>query len=332
MRLLRVDPANIDPAIIAEAATILKRGGLVAFPTETVYGLGADATNALAVDAIFSTKGRPSYNPLIVHVRNVTEAMGCVTAWPTSAQTLAQRFWPGPLTIVLPKHPRIPDIVSASLPTVGVRVPSHPVALALLYATELPIAAPSANRSMELSPTTGGHVAASFGDAAGMILDAGPVSVGIESTVIDLSAAVPTILRPGMISVDDLERVLGHVTIASTALGADEARPSPGMMDRHYSPSARLVVSRSPGLDAILDATSAERARGLEPVVLARSAIAPGAFTVWSMPESAAEYARVLYSTLHRVDAEGYAVVVIEALPEGSEWAGLRDRVSRAAR
>ena len=332
MRVERIDPANIDPAIIAEAATILKRGGLVAFPTETVYGLGADATNALAVASIFTTKGRPSYNPLIVHVRDVTGALGCVTDWPDAAQRLAQKFWPGPLTIVLPKNPRIPDIVTAGLPTVGVRVPSHPVARALLYATGLPIAAPSANRSMEVSPTIGDHVAASFGEASGMILDAGPASVGIESTVIDLSTNVPAILRPGMISQEALERVLGHVTVVSPSPGEAGPRPSPGMLDRHYSPSARLIVTRSQGMDAIMDAASAELAQGLKLVVLARSAVAEGSFAVWRMPESAAEYARMLYATLHRVDAEGYAVVVIEALPEGSEWAGLRDRVSRAAK
>lgn len=332
MRVRKVDPDNIDPAIIAEAATILKRGGLVAFPTETVYGLGADATNASAVASIFTTKGRPSYNPLIVHVRDVTNAIACVTEWPDSAQTLALKFWPGPLTIVLPKNPRIPDIVSAGLPTVGVRVPSHPVALALLYATGLPIAAPSANRSMEVSPTIGSHVAASFGDASGLILDAGPANVGIESTVIDLSSKTPTILRPGMISLEALERVLGHVTIVSPSAGEAGPRPSPGMLDRHYSPSARLIVTRSPGSDAIVEASSAEIEQGLKIVVLARSAVANPSFTVWPMPESASEYARLLYATLHRVDAEGYEVVVIEGLPDDPEWAGLRDRVSRAAR
>src|SRR3954468_3136891 len=165
MRLIRIDPANIDDAAITEGAAIITRGGLVAFPTETVYGLGADATNSSAVERIFAAKGRPSYNPLIVHAADVTGASRCVTSWPDSAQTLAARFWPGPLTIVLPKHSSIPSIVSAGLPTVGVRVPAHPVALALIRASGVPIAAPSANRSMHVSPTMGDHVTSSLGSA-----------------------------------------------------------------------------------------------------------------------------------------------------------------------
>src|SRR3954471_20812316 len=242
MRVRRVDPTNIESAVIEEAAAIITRGGLVAFPTETVYGLGADATNAAAVAGIFSAKGRPSYNPLIVHVADVTSASQYVTSWPDAAQTLVHRFWPGPLTIVLPKSARIPDIVTAGLPTVGIRIPNHPVALALIRAAGVPLAAPSANRSMHVSPTLGEHVAASLGAAPDLILDAGPVSVGIESTVLDLSTGVPTVLRPGMISIDDLRQVLGRVEVASGHAAEGAARPSPGMMDRHYSPAARLMV------------------------------------------------------------------------------------------
>ena len=164
MRVRKVDPSNIDGGIIAEAAAVITRGGTVAFPTETVYGLGADATNPNAVAAIFTAKGRPSYNPLIVHAADVTGASRCVTWWPESAQTLARRFWPGPLTIVLPKNRSIPEIVTAGLGTVGVRVPNHPVALALIRAAGVPIAAPSANRSMRVSPKHGDHVASSLGD------------------------------------------------------------------------------------------------------------------------------------------------------------------------
>ena len=327
MRVRRVDPANIDAEIIAEAAALITRGGTVAFPTETVYGLGADATNPAAVTAIFTAKGRPAYNPLIVHAADVTAASRCVTSWPEAAQTLAKRFWPGPLTIVLPKHGSIPDIVTAGLPTVGVRVPSHPVALALIRAAGVPIAAPSANRSMQVSPTAGEHVASSLGGAPDLILDAGPVSVGIESTVIDLSAGVPTVLRPGMISVDDLRAVLGRVETSTTAVDG-AARPSPGMMDRHYSPAARLIVSDT----GQVAGTVASQPAGARIVVLGRSIQQPGAATLWQMPQLPSDYARVLYGMLHRADAEGFAVVIVEDVPAGAAWDGVRDRIRRAAR
>lgn len=327
MRVRKVDPANIDEDIIAEAASVITRGGTVAFPTETVYGLGADATNASAVTEIFNAKGRPSYNPLIVHAADVTGASRCVTSWPELAQTLAKQFWPGPLTIVLPKHRGIPDIVTAGLPTVGVRVPNHPVALALIRAAGVPIAAPSANRSMQVSPTQGEHVAASLGGAADLILDAGPVSVGIESTVVDLSTGVPTILRPGMISIEDLRGVLGRVESAASAVeGA--ARPSPGMMDRHYSPTAKLLVVEAADVaGAIAGRRADERV-----VVLGRSIPAAPRATLWQMPQAPADYARVLYGMLHQADADRFDVVIVEAVPAGAAWDGVRDRLRRAAR
>jgi L-threonylcarbamoyladenylate synthase len=329
MRVRKVDPANIDAAAISEAATIITRGGLVAFPTETVYGLGADATNATAVAGIFAAKGRPSYNPLIVHAADVTGVARCVTSWPDAARALAERFWPGPLTIVLPKSQAIPDIVTAGLQTVGVRVPNHPVALALLREAGVPIAAPSANRSMHVSPTIGDHVATSLGGTPDLILDAGPVSVGIESTVLDLSAAVPTVLRPGMISAEDLSAVLGHVAVASAHVADGAARPSPGMMDRHYSPTAHVVVAES---DAARRVALAEATKGRRVVAMTRMPIDDPAITVWPMPDGAAEYARLLYGMLHRADAEGYDVVVVEAVPGGAAWDGVRDRLRRAAR
>lgn len=332
MRIEHVDPANPDSAVIAEAGEIIRRGGLVAFPTETVYGLGADATNAAAVESIFNAKGRPSYNPLIVHVRNVTQARRCVTAWPAAAQKLADAFWPGPLTIVLPKTAIIAPVVTAGLDTVGIRVPGHPVALALLAAAGVPIAAPSANRSMHVSPTSGAHVAGSLERAPDLILEAGPSNVGIESTVIDLSSAVPTILRPGMISLEDLRSVVGDVKMSAGKAEDGVARPSPGMMDRHYSPRARVVISGRTGADAVADAAVQETQRDRKVVVLSRAAVAEDSFAVWRMPETPAEYARVLYATLHRVDDEGYDVAVIERLPDDSSWDALRDRVTRSAR
>ena len=331
MRVRKVDPANIDPAILVEAANIIRAGGLVAFPTETVYGLGADATNANAVAGIFTAKGRPSYNPLIVHVADLEGASRCVTSWPEIAKTLADHFWPGPLTLVLPKSQAIPDIVSAGLATVGVRMPKHPVALALIDAAGVPLAAPSANRSMQVSPTVGDHVAASLGESADLILDAGPVSVGIESTVLDLTSAVPTVLRPGMISVDDLRLVIGRVEMASTHVPDGTARPSPGMMDRHYSPQATLIVSAE-GSTEVTRVAERELSERVRVVALARSPVSVPDLTVWPMPESAADYARVLYGMLHRADAEGYDVVIVESVPATPAWDGVRDRLSRAAR
>lgn len=325
MHIRKVDSENVDPAAIAEAAAIIRRGGLVAFPTETVYGLGADATNATAVAGIFDAKGRPPYNPLIVHAPDAAAAANCVTSWPKAARVLAERFWPGPLTIVLPKIQKIPDIVTAGLPTVGVRVPNHPVALALLRAVDVPLAAPSANRSMHVSPTMGDHVVASLGAAAELVLDAGPVPVGIESTVLDLSASVPTVLRPGMISVDDLRQVIGDVDVATGHVSDGAARPSPGMMDRHYSPEARVVLVQTASLGEASQA-------GQKVVLLARSPLRDPSLTVWRMPENASEYARLLYGMLHRADAEGYDTVIVEEVPPGTAWDGVRDRLRRAAR
>ena len=331
MRVRRVDPASIDPAVLVEAANVIRAGGLVAFPTETVYGLGADATNADAVAGIFAAKGRPSYNPLIVHVADIDGATRCVATWPEIAQTLADHFWPGPLTLVLPKAPRIPDIVTAGLSTVGVRMPKHPVALALIEAAGVPLAAPSANRSMQVSPTVGAHVASSLGESADLILDAGPVSVGIESTVLDLTSAVPTVLRPGMISVDDLRLVIGRVETASTHVPDGTARPSPGMMDRHYSPHASLVISGE-GSAEMTRTAERELSERVKVVALARSPVSVAGLTVWPMPESAADYARQLYGMLHRADAEGYDVVIVESVPATPAWDGVRDRLTRAER
>ena len=329
MRVRTIDPAHIDQAVIAEAAEVITRGGLVAFPTETVYGLGSDATNAEAVQKIFTAKGRPGYNPLIVHVADVNGAMTCVSTWPDAAKTLASRFWPGPLTIVLPKRREIPDIVTAGLKTVGVRVPAHPVAEALIRAAGVPIAAPSANRSMHVSPTVGDHVASSLGGAPDLILDAGPANVGIESTVIDLSAAVPTVLRPGMISIDELRSVLGRVEMSTGDVAGETARPSPGMMDRHYSPAARLLIAET---DATKAAADREVASGARVVVLARSPMDAGGGVVWRMPNDASDYARQLYGMLHRADAEAFDVIVVEAVPASAAWDGVRDRIRRAAR
>ncbi|MFW6201455.1 MAG: L-threonylcarbamoyladenylate synthase, partial [Gemmatimonadota bacterium] len=204
MRVLTVDPESPDPAAIDRAARALREGRLIAFPTETVYGLGADALDADAVRRIFEAKERPPRNPLIVHVADAAAARGLVERWPPAAGRLADAFWPGPLTLVLPKRPEVPDEVTAGLPTVAVRVPSHPVARALLLAAGVPVAAPSANPFTGVSPTTARHVQSGLADRIDLVLDAGPTPVGIESTVVDLSGPKPRLLRPGMISPEAL--------------------------------------------------------------------------------------------------------------------------------
>ena len=230
-----------SPAEIEHAASLLRAGKLVAFPTETVYGLGANALDAVAVARVFEAKGRPSTSPIIVHVSNREMVRAVAAEWPPMAQILAQRFWPGPLTLVLKKQAAIPALVTAGLDTVGVRMPAHPVALTLIEAAQIPIAAPSANRFTYLSPTTAEHVRLGLGDRVDYILDGGPCAVGIESTVLSLADGA-VLLRPGAVLRQQIEAVIGPVTVQTEA--PSEAHPSPGMHPRHYSPRTKLLLVR----------------------------------------------------------------------------------------
>ncbi len=329
MILLRVDPASPDPAALRPAADTLRGGGLVAFPTETVYGLGAHALDPEAVARIYAAKGRPGYNPLIVHVADADAARALTSAWPREADALASAFWPGPLTLVLPRNDAVPDSVTAGLPSVALRVPAHPVAHALLRLAGIPVAAPSANRSTEVSPTTAQHVVRSLGERVDVIVDGGPCPVGIESTVLSLAGPVPTLLRPGTISVDDLRPVIGGVALPSAAPDATAARPSPGMLDRHYAPRAQLRLF-DPQENARLPVGSDARTAALL-IGPPRLTAIPPEMDVIRMPESPAEYAAALYGTLHDLDDRGYALVWVEQPPATSAWAGVRDRLRRAA-
>ncbi|MCR9095167.1 MAG: L-threonylcarbamoyladenylate synthase [bacterium] len=305
-------PARIlapDEAAYAEAAQILRAGGLVAFPTETVYGLGANALDARAVARIFEAKGRPSDNPIIVHVADAQAARELASRWPPAAEPLAEAGWPGPLTLVVEKADVIPDIVTAGGPTVGLRVPDHPVANALLRASALPIAAPSANRSEAVSPTTARHVADSLGPFVDdlLILDGGPCAVGIESTVVDVTDETPVTLRPGMFRLEEEEAGL-----EAEAPGTRSGGParSPGQKPRHYAPSKPLVL---------VDEGTAERAQRLGDALL----------VLGDDPENAA--AR-LYAELHRLSADpDVARILVEHPPQDAAWAGIRDRLRRAA-
>lgn len=333
MRIARIDPAHPDPDEIAGAAALLRSGRLVAFPTETVYGLGANALDASAIDRIYAAKGRPAYNPLIVHVADAAAAMLVVREWNDRAERLAAAFWPGPLTLVLPKRAEVPDIATAGLPSVAVRVPSHPVAHALIAAARMPIAAPSANKSTEISPTTAAHVAKSLGDTVDLILDGGPTSVGIESTVIDISGPTATLLRPGTISVPEIEAVIGPVAVAraSGALGtgaSTAARPSPGMLDKHYAPRARLVLADASEAAARVER---ERADGRQVGAIMIGAPVEPSPTVVRLPADALGYAQRLYEALHRLDDAGCEVIVVERVPSSPEWVGVADRLRRAS-
>jgi L-threonylcarbamoyladenylate synthase len=297
---------------LVRAAQLIREGQLVAFPTETVYGLGANALNPAAVRRIFQVKGRPRTSPLIVHVKSIEMARQLVRNWPSEARYLAERFWPGPLTIVLPKHKGVPDEVTANLDTVALRMPNHPVALSLIREAGLPIAAPSANKFTHLSPTTAEHVRASFTEEeVPLVLDGGPAQVGIESTVVSLAGRVPVLLRPGMIAFDNILR--------ATDPGGG-AHPSPGMHERHYSPRTRIVLidAGAPlpaGRGAYLwrESHSQEVARSVQ------------------MPDTAQAYAASLYGTLHELDAELWDWIAIERVPDSIEWLGIRDRLDRAA-
>jgi L-threonylcarbamoyladenylate synthase len=306
-----ISPSSTEQ--IQRAAALIREGKLVAFPTETVYGLGANALDAQAVEKIFRVKRRPATSPLIVHVESRERAPELAAQWPAIAEQLAREFWPGPLTLVVPKRGCIPDIVTAGLATVGLRVPANAFALTLLVYAGVPIAAPSANRFTELSATTAEHVRKSLGSEVDFILDGGPTTVGIESTVLSLAGAVPLLCRPGMISKQQMEAVIGPIELAGAATGA--AHPAPGMHPKHYSPRTPLVLTRPPaGRGAYLWLTRRNDAVGSVP-----------------MPADPAQYAAALYETLHRLDEEHLDWIAVELPPDEPEWAGIRDRLQRAA-
>ncbi len=313
-----------DDPVIREAAAILLAGGLVAFPTETVYGLGADGLNPAAVARIYAAKGRPATNPLILHVAEVGWARSLVSQWPEAAQLLAERYWPGPLTLVLEASESVPALVRAGGPTVALRCPAHPVALALLRAVGRPLAAPSANRSQHLSPTLAEHVASSLGEGVDLILDGGPTTAGLESTVLDLSGTRPRILRPGPVTPGELTDLLGPVEVWAGRVEAGARQDAPGMAERHYSPRARLeLVDRGAGL-----ASSADRAAY---VGIGALPVLPAGVRGVLLPLDAEAVAALLYALLHELDDAGFERIVMERPPEGEAWMAVRDRLQRAS-
>ncbi|GIW88724.1 MAG: threonylcarbamoyl-AMP synthase [Isosphaeraceae bacterium] len=336
-RVLRVGRSGedlADAAAIGEAAEVLRRGGLVAFPTETVYGLGADATNPSAVREIFEAKGRPATNPLIVHGADEAAVRWAVAEWPEWAGRLAAQFWPGPLTLVLPRSERVAEEVTAGLGTVGVRVPDHRVALALLRTLGRPIAAPSANRSTGVSPTAAEHVLADLEGRVDLVLDAGRTAVGIESTVVDVTGRLPRILRPGVIGADWIGEVLGvEVEVVEArrgGVGDEGPMTSPGQMEVHYAPRAevRLIDPEAVGAEAEVEGSRAALLVVGRPMEVGGRGY--GEVVCWRDPVVAA---RELYATLREWDERGVERVDV-VLPElGDErWRAVRDRLWRASR
>lgn len=321
-------PAQFNAAV-RQAVTLLRAGEVVALPTETVYGLTANAFNAVAVAKIFEVKGRPAHNPIICHVASDALAQQCVARWPAAAEQLARAFWPGPLTLVVPRSTAVPDIVTAGGDTVGIRWPAHPFMQAVIAACDFPIAAPSANLSNQLSPTRAEHVHRQLAGRIPLIVDGGPAQVGIESTVVDVSTTPARLLRPGMIHEEALLAVTGELAMGATP----GVLRSPGLLQKHYAPRARLLLwSWKDPADLRTQLTR----RGVEfsrTCVLARHAasVGSGFLSVAVLPHEAGAFARALYAELHRADEAGAVSVVVELPPDAPEWRAITDRLSRAA-
>jgi L-threonylcarbamoyladenylate synthase len=325
---------------VERAAALLRAGELVAFPTETVYGLGADATNPQALAKVFAAKGRPADHPLIVHLPADDHLERWARDIPDVAWELAEQFWPGPLTLILRRRPEVPDLVTGGQDTVGLRVPGHPLALDLLRAFGGGIAAPSANRFGRISPTTALHVREELGDRVPLILDGGPCRVGIESTIVDLSRDRPAILRPGMVGADALALVLGQAVRAAESdraagpgseVGAGDAAAAPrvpGALAGHYAPATPLEIIPGELLAARLDLC---RRAGIAVGVLARSAPLAVAASWLTSAADPASYAHELYARLRELDHAKLGLILVEEVPAGAAWSAVRDRLTRAA-
>jgi L-threonylcarbamoyladenylate synthase len=321
---------------LERAAAILRGGGLVAFPTETVYGLGANALDAAAVRRMFAAKQRPPHNPVIVHVAAIDDVPRVAAEWPGVAAELAWHFWPGPLTLVLARRGDVPDIVTAGGPTVAVRLPAHPLARRLIHAAGVPIAAPSANPSTRISATMAEHVLKWLDGRIELLLDGGPTPGGLESTVLDVTVTPPRLLRPGLVSRGAIEAVIGPIS-APPFVGASEPRESgdspgrsPGLLARHYSPSVPLVCPAG-------DAGAEVRALAQRSVLVGWLALEgdsivdlPGV-TVVQLSRDAGKYAAQFYRTLHALEGAGVETIVVSLPPQGDEWQAVHDRLRRAS-
>jgi L-threonylcarbamoyladenylate synthase len=330
-RVLRIDPRASEAAwapALDEAAAVLQRGGLVAFPTETVYGLGGRALDAGAAARIFAAKGRPETHPLIVHILGADDARALVGEWSARADRFARAFWPGPLTLVVERGERIPAIVGGGGSSIAVRAPASRVARALIARLGEPIAAPSANRYQSISPTLAEHVVKSLGDRVDLVLDGGACDAGIESTVLDVRGERARVLRPGALGVEALRAIAPDVEAAPLVVAGDESRASPGMDARHYAPRARLVLvsGRREAVQAARD-----EARMRRTGLVARGPAEARDVDVRVLPDDPVGYAAALFATLHALDDAGAEVIVVEAVPDAESWWAVADRLRRGA-
>jgi L-threonylcarbamoyladenylate synthase len=320
---------------IAAAAAHIAAGDLVAMPTETVYGLAADAHNPAAVARIFAAKGRPMTDPLIVHIADIGQLAGVATDFPPAFALLAETFWPGPLTILLPRHPALSTQITAGFDTVAVRMPAHPVALALIRASGTPLVAPSANLFSHPSPTTGRHVMHDLDGRIAMVLDAGPCRIGVESTIVDITQSPARILRQGGVSAEQLSTVLGDIRIVTRTLDTTQAAPAPGMLLKHYAPRTPLMLLRGSAAAVRRSVVKAHAQKRIIWLCYAEDERFAGMRGIHTMCLGAAadstHIARSLFAALRAADAEGYALIVI-AEPRGDGVAAaVRDRLYRAA-
>jgi L-threonylcarbamoyladenylate synthase len=338
-RVLRVNPTEPEKEVIAEAAAVIRSGGLVAFPTETVYGLGADALNEAAVRRIFGVKGRPPDNPIIVHVADRDSVYLLASEVPRAAEELISRFWPGPMTLVLKRTELVPAVTCGGLETVAVRMPAHPVALELIEEAGVPIAAPSANVSGSPSPTSAEHVLRDLGGKIEMVLDGGPAEIGVESTVIDMTVDPPELLRPGGLPLEEIEGVIGHVRIPEPARGlvAFTGKPrSPGMKYRHYAPRCRLILVEGDPASVrrkVAELVTVLRTQGKRVGVLALDgADYPGAEVVDLGPRSdLRRVAKSLFTAIRDLDERGVDVIVAEGVEERGLGLAIMNRLRKAS-
>lgn len=337
-QVFTVDPSRPDLAVLARPAAILAAGGLVAFPTETVYGLGANGLDAAAVAAIYRAKGRPADNPLILHIADLSDLDRLVADVPPAAAALTRRYWPGPLTVVLPRRPIVPDIVTGGLDTVAVRMPDHPVARALIRLARVPVAAPSANTSGRPSPTDAAGVLADMRGRIDAVVDGGPCRIGVESTVVDCTTAVPTILRPGGITLEMLKDTLGKVAVDPAVLHGNASRPrAPGMKYRHYAPAAPMVLVEGKGAASVVvqlvqqALAEGKRVGAVVAAETARSLPTEAVVQVYGPRGQAAPAAARLYRCLRYFDAHPVDIIYGEGMADTGLGFAVMNRLRKAA-
>jgi L-threonylcarbamoyladenylate synthase len=332
-RVVVVDPRAPDEGAVSEAARILRAGGVVALPTETVYGLGARALDERAVARVFRIKGRPGHHPLIAHVLDEEQGRALSSSWPRLASRLARAFWPGPLTLVVERAAHVPARVAGGGMSIAVRAPSHAVARAVIAALGEPVAAPSANRYQGLSPTNASHVVKQLGDDVDLVLDAGSCEAGIESTVVDVRAEIARVLRPGAVDIATLRAVIPDLEVRVERAQGEELRASPGMGARHYAPRAALILGATYDEAARManELSSMGKHVGLVVHDEDETPAPASSILVRRLPREPGRYARDLYRTLHDLDDAGVDTIVVEGVPSGEAWCAVADRLERAA-